>query len=133
MKIKTLLFLVIVLNLGCSQSQSIEDLSLEVTQNLKRGNIEYVKEQFYSPSYFESITDGEKSLRMYHEMISEIEIDKKENINIDTITANLNHPILPKGISQIIKCYVPVGIEMPSLVPKYFLLLISLIIRGVIN
>lgn len=125
MKQLTLFFLLSLLTLGCSKEPNkkanLREQAFALTQQLQQGNLELIQQNFFSEAYYASFPNTDAVLKQYQKTMSTLQIGKKENIIIDTLNGQLNHPLLPTDSLIVFDCYVPLGVEMPSPVPAYYL------------
>lgn len=115
-----LLILIFLFNFFQSCKTDINEQSINIVESFKKGDVEKIKKEFYSEDYFNDLPNAEQIIKQYQELIGNLEIDKKENIILETRKGTITNNYFPKDSVLITSVYVPVAVKMPSPVPSYF-------------
>ena len=118
MKKLYLTLIISILFLSCKKD--VNEQSIAIVESLKEGNVNEIKSKFYSTDYFNSFPNSVETVKQYKQLIGDLEIDKKENVIIETRKGTISNDFFPKDSVIITSAYVPVAVTMPSPVPKYF-------------
>lgn len=105
------------------KKHDLKDKSIQIVKEIQSGNIKAIKNQFYSTEYLNELGNISKSIDAYKSIIQNLEIDKKENIIENKVSGVIRSKFLSKDTINIYNIHVPIGIELPSIIPKYFMML----------
>ncbi|WP_343330354.1 hypothetical protein [Polaribacter staleyi] len=103
-----------------SCKKDINEQSISIVESFQKGDVEKIKKEFYSDEYFNDLQNADQIIKKYKTLIGDLEIDKKENIILETRKGTISNGFFPKDSVLITSAYVPVAVEMPSPVPSYF-------------
>lgn len=119
--ITTFIF-ILTTSLFSSCQNSIEDKSIQIIKFFQNGDIVSLEKEFYSLEIIESISNFEDIVLNYQKEIKDLTIDDKKNFIIEQIKTKLPDNISLDSI-MVYSVKVPMGIKMPSVIPKYFFIL----------
>jgi len=117
---KNLLLILIISIFFQSCKNDINEQSISIVESLQKGDLEKIRKEFYSDEYFNELPNAEQIVKEFKSLIENLEIDKKENIIIETRIGTIDSNHFPKDSVLITSVYVPVALKIPSPIPTYF-------------
>ena len=102
-----------------SCKNDIQDKSISIVQDFQKGKLSKIRNAFYSDEYFNSLPNAKEVIINYPVIIGSLKIDSKENIIIETRKAHIHNKHFPKDSVIVTSVYVPLGIKLPSPIPRY--------------
>jgi len=117
---KNLILILLISFFFQSCKKDINEQSISIVESFQNGDVEKIKKEFYSDEYFNDLPNIEKIIKQYKPLIGNLEIDKKENIILETRKGTIINNHFPKDSVLITSVYVPVAVKMPSPIPSYF-------------
>lgn len=117
---KNIFFLCIICILFQSCQKDIQEQSIDIVESFQKGDTEAIRKDFYSDEYLNELPNLEEIIKQYPALIGELQIDKKENIVIETRIGSIPSVHFKDSVT-ITSAYVPIAVTMPSPVPSYFM------------
>ena len=117
---KNALLIVLILVLFQSCKKDLSEHSITIVENFQKGDVATIKKEFFSDDYFKALPNAEQIIKNYKTLIGDLEIDKKENVIIETRKGKIDNEFFPKDSVLITSVYIPLAVKMPSPVPSYF-------------
>jgi hypothetical protein len=134
MKLRFIFIVIITFYPSCKKDTiDTNEQLINIVKHLQEGDIDNIKKDFYSDEYFDDLPNVEQTLKQYKLLIENLEIDKKENIILEEGKQIITSKYLPKDSILITTALIPLGVNLPSPVPPYFVELNFIIVENEIK